>query len=87
MDLGCGEYIPVAELVGCFEEKVRTRVPARNRKPGFIEHISGIAGPVRRAQSRAPAEKFDLGGEKRVRDLAGRSFLGQGRRPDFDRSG
>lgn len=87
MDLSCGKYIPVAELVGCFEQEVRTRVPARNRKPRFIEHIAGITRPVGRAQSCAPADKFDLGGEKRIGDLPGWDFPGQGWRPDFDRGG
>ena len=86
MDLGCGEYIPVAELVGCFEQQMSPGAPPGNGKPRFIEHIAGIAGPVGRAQSGAPAEKFDLGGEKCIGDLTTRNFLGQGGRPDFDRS-
>ena len=87
MDFGCRKYIPVAELGGGFEQQMRPGVPPGNRKPRFIEHIAGITRPVRGAQSGAPAEKLDLGGEKRIGNLAGGDLLGQGRRPDFDCSG
>ena len=87
MNFGRRENIPVAELVGRFEQQMSPGVPPGNREPRFIEHIAGIAGPVGWAQSCAAAEKLDLSSEKRVGDLAGRNFPGQGWWPDFDRSG